>query len=281
MKTSLTQLLVHFDASPRAVQRLEYARLVAQPFAAATTALYAAAPIFMDLPFVPPVIDPGVVYSPYDHYDDGQMARARASFDQWLSSSDARVSWADIHDVPVVPAFAQQALYADLMVLGQHEPSGTQPVHVPADFADAVMAVSGKPALIVPYAVVPATVGETIVIAWKETREAARAVAAAMPLLQNARQVHVVSWADVDPRIDGDRLDLNSYLKLSGVQATWHYQGKETDNLGELLLSRVFDLRADLLVMGCYGHSRAREWVLGGTSRTLLQSMTLPVLMAQ
>ena len=50
--------------------------------------------------------------------------------------------------------------------------------------------------------------------------------------------------------------------------------------MGDLLLSRAFDLDADLLVMGCYGHSRAREWVLGGTSRTVLQSMTLPVLMA-
>ena len=50
--------------------------------------------------------------------------------------------------------------------------------------------------------------------------------------------------------------------------------------LGELLLSSAFDLGADLLVMGCYGHSRAREWVLGGASRSILQSMTLPVLMA-
>ena len=54
----------------------------------------------------------------------------------------------------------------------------------------------------------------------------------------------------------------------------------EPEELGELLLSRAFDLEADLMVMGCYGHSRAREWVLGGTSRTVLRSMTLPVLMA-
>jgi nucleotide-binding universal stress UspA family protein len=64
------------------------------------------------------------------------------------------------------------------------------------------------------------------------------------------------------------------------VDAVWHRHGAEPQALGELLLSRVCDLEADLLVMGCYGHSRAREWVLGGTSRTVLRSMTVPVLMA-
>jgi len=78
----------------------------------------------------------------------------------------------------------------------------------------------------------------------------------------------------------GKRLDLRGYLRLNGVEASWQEQGNETSALGELLLSRSFDLGADLLVMGCYGHSRAREWVLGGTSRTVLESMTLPVLMA-
>jgi nucleotide-binding universal stress UspA family protein len=64
------------------------------------------------------------------------------------------------------------------------------------------------------------------------------------------------------------------------VQSVWHGQGDEPEAVGELLLSRVFDLEADLLVMGCYGHNRAREWALGGASRTILKSMTLPVLMA-
>ena len=64
------------------------------------------------------------------------------------------------------------------------------------------------------------------------------------------------------------------------MSAQWHRDPGEPAEIGELLLSRCADLSADLLVMGCYGHSRAREWVLGGTSRTVLHSMTLPVLMA-
>ena len=189
------------------------------------------------------------------------------------------MAWAEVLDEPFVDAFAQQALYADLMVLGQHDSSDKGAAHVPADFAETVMEISGKPALIIPYASVPPTIGETVVIAWKPTPEAARAVAAAMPLLQSAHRVHVVSWAHDEAEIGGERLGLSNYLKLSGVEAIWHHQGKEPERLGELLLSRAFDLQADLLVMGCYGHNRAREWVLGGTSRTVLQSMTLPTLM--
>jgi nucleotide-binding universal stress UspA family protein len=99
-------------------------------------------------------------------------------------------------------------------------------------------------------------------------------------MLQRARRVHVLSWSGAEEAVSGQRLDLDGYLKLHGVAATWHREAGEPELLGELLLSRAFDLEADLLVMGCYGHSRAREWVLGGTSRTVLQSMTLPVLMA-
>ena len=99
-------------------------------------------------------------------------------------------------------------------------------------------------------------------------------------MLERARRVHVLSSSDADDAVSGQRLALDSYLKLHGVEATWHRETGEPELLGELLLSRAFDLEADLLVMGCYGHSRAREWVLGGTSRTVLRSMTLPLLMA-
>ena len=277
MKASTMQLLVHFDPSPRAAQRLEVAHRLGQRYGAAMTALYAVTPGFIDLPFSPG-IGPGVATALCE-IDDEQRARARALFDQSLAASGAHASWAEVRDNPIMAAFAQQALYADLLVLGQHDPSDAGSTHVPADFAETVLAISGKPALILPYAIVPPAIGDTVVIAWKPTREAARAVAAALPFLQSAQRVHVLSWEDDDADVGGEGLGLSGYLKLKGVQAVWHHQGKEPERLGEQLLSRAFDFQADLLVMGCYGHSRAHEWVLGGTSRTVLQSMTLPVLM--
>ncbi|MDI1339414.1 universal stress protein [Polaromonas sp.] len=278
MKTTLTQLLVHLDALPQAAQRLDAACRIGQAHGAAVTGLYAVTPSFVALPFAPEV-GPGVAAA-LREIDDELRARARAAFDCVQAKPGMQAAWAEVGDDPIMGVFAQQALYADLLVLGQHDPASTPATGVPADFAESVMVASGKPALILPYIGVPASIGDTMVLAWKPTREAARAVSAALPLLQRARRVHVLSWSDADEAVSGQRLDLDSYLKLHGVDATWHRETGAPELLGELLLSRAFDLEADLLVMGCYGHSRAREWVLGGTSRTVLRSMTLPVLMA-
>ena len=279
MNGSLAQLLVHMDALPNAQQRLEAARRLGQAQGAAVMALYAVMPRFVQLPFAPE-IGPGIAASLQD-IDDQQRRLARSAFDQALATPGTAVEWAEIRDDPMMAAFAQQAFYADLMVLGQHDPSTDPSSGVQSDFAENVMLMSGKPALILPYAgLPPAVIGETVVIAWKPVREAARAVGAAMPLLKRARRVVILSWSGDDKKVVGKRLDLRGYLRLNGVEASWQEQGNETSGLGELLLSRSFDLGADLLVMGCYGHSRAREWVLGGTSRTVLESMTLPVLMS-
>jgi len=278
MKESLTQLLVHLDGSPRAARRLAVARAIAQTHGAAVTALYAVTPALLVVPFAP---EAGAsVAEALGQIDEERRTQARRIFDRSVATAGVRAEWAEVQDYPIVPAFARQALYADLLVLGQHDPSDPEAAGVPFDFAQTVMATSGKPALIVPYADLGATLGQTIVIAWKPTREAARAVSAAVPLMQRARRVHVLSWGREDEDVAGARLDLDGYLKLRGVEPTWHREGDEPDFMGDLLLSRAFDLDADLMVMGCYGHSRAREWVLGGTSRTVLQSMTLPVLMA-
>ena len=278
MKESLTQLLVHLDASPGAARRLDVARAIAQSHGAAVTALYAVTPAMLVVPFAP---EAGArVATTLREVDDERRESARAALERSLATPGVHAAWAEVQDYPIVPAFARQALFSDLLVLGQHDGSSAS-AGVPDDFPETVMAASGKPALVLPYGGVPPAVGETVVIAWKPTREAARAVSAAVPILQRARRVHVLAWNVEDEVIAGARLDLDGYLKLRGIAPVWHLEpGGEPQALGELLLSRSFDLGADMLVMGCYGHSRAREWVLGGTSRTVLRSMTLPVLMA-
>ena len=280
MHACFAQLLVHLDASPGAVQRLAVARRIACTQGAAVTALYAVTPRFVALPFAPD-IGPGIAEALRD-IDDGLRQQAHSAFEQSLATPGVQVAWAEIRDDPVTAVFAQQALFADLLVLGQREPDGEWSDSVPPGFVENVLASSGKPALVVPWAgTLPEPLNDTVVIAWKPTREAAHAVSAAMPLLQRARQVHILSWAGENEAVEGRSLDLPGYLRLRGVNATWHPQGPEPEgSLGELLLSRAFDLQASLLVMGCYGHSRAREWVLGGTTRTVLECMTLPVLMA-
>jgi nucleotide-binding universal stress UspA family protein len=278
MTASLKQVLVHLDPSLDAVHRLVLARALAGEHGAALAALYATTPVFVGLPAAP-AIGPTMAAS-LIAIDDGRRDRTRRMFDESLRAPGVAATWGETVELPVAGAFALQAVHADLLVLGQRNPTDALAAGVPADFAESVMIASGRPALVVPYVGCPAGIGKTVAIAWKETREAARAVAAAMPILQRAQQVHIVCWDEEElPVVQGARLDLEGHLRLHGVHATWHREGAAPADLGEMLLSRVADLGADLLVMGCYGHSRAREWILGGTSRSILSSMTVPVLM--
>jgi nucleotide-binding universal stress UspA family protein len=277
MQNPYRQLLVSFDESPHALQRLRYAADIAQLQDAAVTALCASLPAYIELPLAPEV---GAGLSMALHkLDEERVAKMRAKFAAALPDLPVSARLALIETNPTIAIFAQQALYSDLMVLSQPDPAEKDSDNLPAGFVESVIFMSGKPALILPFAAIPETIAKTIVIAWKPSRESGRAVCAAMPLLQQADAVHICSWGAEDEEVSGARLDLAGYLQLHDVKAQWHKEGIEPSALGETLLSRAFDLTADLLVMGCYGHSRAREWILGGTSRTILGSMTLPVLM--
>lgn len=279
MKESLSQLLVHLDASPHAKHRLEVARAIAQTHGAAVTALYAVTPALLVVPFAPEA-GPSVANA-LAEIDADRRAQCRAMFDSCMATPGVHAAWAETEDYPIMSAVIRQAFYADLLVLGQYDPDDSESAGVPFDLPEVVMAGSGKPALILPYAGAAETAGQNVVIAWKPTRESARAVAAAVPIMQRARRVHVITWGEEAEPVKGAPLDLDGYLKLRGIEPVWHREGgEEPPDIGNLLLSRAFELEGDLLVMGCYGHSRAREWVLGGTSRTVLRSMTLPVLMA-
>jgi nucleotide-binding universal stress UspA family protein len=276
MSTTLKQLLIHFDDSPAALRRLDVARRLAAAQGGLVTALYAVTPTLMDVPFAAEAGAAAV--SALRDIDEQRVKRARAGFELAMDDSPGvRAHWAEAAAYSVTAALSTQALYADLVVMGQPDPDSSEAAGV----IESVLAASGKPALVVPYAGATATVAEKVAIAWKPTREAARAVAAALPLLQRAREVHVMSWGEQgDDAIRGARLNLEGYLHQRGIEPCWHRESQEPDFIGEALLSRAFDVGCDLLVMGCYGHSRAREWVLGGASRTVLRSMTVPVLMA-
>ena len=279
MNSPCKQVLVHLDSTQAAGRRLQAARELAQQHGAALAALYASAPSFMALPYAPELA-PGVAASLME-VDEERRAAARKAFDREMTQPGPMASWGETVEVPVIGAFAQQAWYADLLVLGQRDPSDPAAAGLPPDFAEAVLLATGRPAIVVPYVGCSGPIGDTVAIAWKEAPEAARAVAAALPILARSRQVHVLTWGEAaTPPVQGHRLDLDGWLRLHGVEATWHRGGPEPEALGELLLSRAFDLQCDLLVMGCYGHSRAREGVLGGASRGVLQGMTLPVFMA-
>ena len=279
MTSSRKQVLVHLDASRASALRLDVARRLAQQQGAALAALYATVPVYLELPYAPDGA-PGVIASLME-VDNERRAAARKRFDEAMKTPGPAATWGEASGAPLIPAFAEQAFCADLLVLGQRDPDDPGAWSVPADFVESVLVASGRPGLVVPYGGWTGPIGSNVAIAWKPSPEAARAVTAALPLLRAASQVHILIWGEeTEAQVQGGGLSLEGYLGLHGVRCTSHRGGPEPEALGEIMLSRVFDLGADLLVMGCYGHSRAREWVLGGASRTILSSMTLPVLMA-
>lgn len=277
MSEAIRTLLVHLDGGARMHERLQLARGLALRLAARVEAMYATVPPMVA---VPAAGDAGAVWQAMFEVEAQWRDRARAAYDACLGDGAVAARWFELAvDAPVVD-FARQALYADLLVLAQTQPGQSGAGGMPADFPEATLLASGRPGLLVPYAGRVAADAATVVVAWKPCAQAARAVTAALPLLRRAARVQVLAWGDGTAAPAAGPLDLIDWLDAQGVRARWHDQGPEPQALGELLLSRCADLGAELLVMGCYGHHRAREWILGGASRTVLRSMTLPVLMA-
>jgi nucleotide-binding universal stress UspA family protein len=167
------------------------------------------------------------------------------------------------------------ARYFDVTVLQQPDPAGTET----ADLIEAVLFGSGRPVLIVPCRPGPSQL-RTILIAWDEGRPAARAVADALPLLALAERVEVVTVGDLRGDRTRDSRHLVRHLRRHGIEAHMANLVRDQGSVAATLLAHAVDVQADLLVMGGYGHSRLREIVLGGTTRRILQTMTVPVLMA-
>lgn len=183
---------------------------------------------------------------------------------EWLMETGDEAQWLAAH-----------GRIADLTVLGRLRENGS----VPTDVLDAVLLDSGRPLLILPPQP-PARIGQTVAIAWKDTAEAASAVAAALPILARAQRVVILSVAE------DERTDAAACARLHRA-LLWHNRATSVQHLAategepaDALLRAAGVLGADLVVMGAYGHSRMREIIFGGFTRQVLQTADLPVLMA-
>jgi nucleotide-binding universal stress UspA family protein len=164
----------------------------------------------------------------------------------------------------------------DLTIIEQPNPA------VPTErrsLINAALFDSGRPLLVTPY-VQRGTRAETILVAWDNSVHAARALADALPWLRKAKKVEVASIEDVNKDdVAASHPGLREHLARHGIAAECRMLSSAGD-VGNTLLSYSFDMGADLLVMGAYGHSRLRELILGGATREILASMTLPALMS-
>ncbi|MDH5540897.1 MAG: universal stress protein, partial [Rhizobacter sp.] len=252
----LRSILVHVDDMAHTSARLRIANRLAEQHDAQVTALYVAMPPFMQ--FSMTYASGADVVPIMQDYEAQRRQRARALFDETVAVGMPRVRWVEVSGEPTW-VMSRHALLADLLVLGQRDTKTERDSGLPFDFVESVLLASGKPALVIPTIRVVEPVGRIALVAWKETREAGRALAAAMPLLQRAEKVHVAIWDDSSLQQAGEApLDIAQALREHGVPAEVHHHGPAARAAGAFLLSRATDLGAGLLGMGCYGHGRAR-----------------------
>lgn len=273
-------LLVHLDPSKSSVKRADAAIALAAEHGAHLTALAAAA-----APSVPTYVEAQIPAALFE--------RARSTLNQELAAAGeaftTRAKAAGIaHEVrmelaqePLAELISRHARYVDLAILGQSDPD--DPATGAPELSEDVILGCGRPVLMVPYIGAMQAPGRRIVVAWDAGREAARAVNDAMPLLAAADQVLVLI---VNPRRgphghgEEPGSDIATHLARHGVKVEVKVVTQRDLTVADVILSRIADETVDLVVMGAYGHARLREMVLGGVTREMFRSMTVPLFMS-
>ncbi len=167
---------------------------------------------------------------------------------------------------------------SDLLVVGQQNPDAPEPMR--EALIEAMLFQSGAPILIVPYTGVESFSPGRAIVAWDGGAAAAHAVRAALPLLHLAKEVVVVIVKEhIKRSTELAGADIATHLARHDLHVEVREITNATGDIGQTILSFAADEAADWMVMGGYGHSRMREFFLGGATRGILESMTLPVLM--
>jgi len=272
---SVKSILLHHADDEQASARLATALQLARRHDAVLTALY----VIPSADFIEPywlenAPDPMELYRQNAEKD---AERAETAFRRVIEATGVTADWrCEEGDVAIV--IARAARHADLTVVAQPPPGGearAMLVRIP----EYVSLAAGRPVLVVPEIGARDTVGVNVVVAWDGSREAARAIADALPILASAETVTLLMIDAADnPDVAPD--DIARYLARHAIDADLMATPSAGLDIGDVLLSRAADVNADLLVMGAYGHSRLQEFVMGGASRYIFQHMTLPVLMS-
>jgi len=272
--SEIRSILVHLDASAASIGRLALAQAVADRHGAKLTALFGVRPDPAQASFAYSASAALQAVEEQIVPVDAERERLR----ELLAEQERECVWCDIVGDSIVHALVAEAPYADLLVLGA--PAGRDDAGgPPPGFAESVILQSGTPALVVPHPHRQQTVGERALVAWNGSAQAARALKAALPLLQRSAEVHVVSWSRRALTAPFSGLDVAGWLQRHGIGALVRAQAPVAD-VADALRAIALQLDADLVVMGCYGHSRMREQVFGGVTRGLLARLPMPVLMA-
>ncbi len=273
-------ILLHLDEPERVSGMLEAGCGLARKFESHLTGLGV---------YVPVVVAAGATasYGPeivaaHREEWEAEAARIEEKFRQACANQSFTSEWRIVDGgyQPMAATVAKQCGTADILVVSQGmELAGFGRDDLP----ERVVLEGGRPVLVIPRAGHYPTIGERVLVAWNGKREATRAIFDALPLLKRAADVKVlaVESGRKGEDVDFPAAEIAAALARHGVKveaARTVLEGGAA--IGDELLNRVSDEGRDLLVMGCYGHSRMHEFIFGGVTRDILGNMTVPVLLS-
>jgi len=262
-KTSVKSILVHVEATPEASARLHVAVDLARMLDATL--------LGVGVEMLQTYADPygmlgGEWVVQLQGLVEDDLKRSEATFR--AKTAGLKAEWTAVETFPA-QALCRYARAADLIVAGG-APLGREGNYRAADPAELAI-LSGRPVLVAPPK--PGKFhGRAVVVAWKDTREARRALADAMPFLKAAEQVTVVECCDKDRVVDArvNTADVVQHLRRHGVEALGKAVATKPDRVAAELQAVAQEVGADLIVAGAYGHSRLGEWAFGGVTYDLL-----------
>lgn len=232
----------------------------------------------------PPLYDPlaggamiGELLTLYRDMAEADVERARLRFAELTAGRDLETEWRGEIGSPA-EFLCRAARGADLVILGGR--NRLAPGHAP-DVADVLMGC-GRPVLVTPPTRVRSPIGHPALIAWKDCREARHALAGALPLLQRASSVtlYSVCTAEENENADGEIAEVVRYLARHEIHAEPVIALADAQPTGRQILQEAMDRNAGLIVAGAYGHTRLREWALGGVTRDLIADSTICLVLA-
>ena len=267
-------ILVHCDDLPAAPSRVKLAIDLARRHDAHLVGMAVVPPPQLPVDMMAP--PSGSLFTLLEENNRARLAGARAVFERETKAAGLSAEFVERVDEPI-DTVATAMRYADLAVVGQRDEDAAD-----TDLPESVAIASGRPVIVVPHIGYNRPIGGNVLLAWNASAQAAHAATGALPLLVKASKVTLLVIDGPGDRAHGDEpgADAARWLARHGVKVEVHREASGGVDTGNVILSRVLDFNADLVVMGVYGHSRFREFVLGGASRTILSSMTVPVLMA-
>ncbi|MEC9268114.1 MAG: universal stress protein [Pseudomonadota bacterium] len=274
---TLKRILVHYDGTARADRALDAALQLAE----AQDAHLIGCAIEME-PRIPTYAAAQIPADVVDALIQDQhrlVAEARTRFEARIRNA-GRIDRSEFAQGrgDMVRTLCRVGRGCDLVVVGQAKPD-EEPAEI-EELPDNLVLAAGRPVLIVPYIGQKAPVGGHVLLCWTDTREAARALADALPLFNAASEVTILTAGTDTPADEYIGDDPARYLAAHGVRAEVRRASSAGIDAGTAILNEASDTGADLIVMGAYGHSRLRETIMGGATRTVLKGMTAPVLMS-